>query len=341
MSQRWLNGAAYFTALLAASWALRAAAPFPDIPQVRQKLEAFAAETRCDVLFFGSSKIYSGIIPRQFDAALERRGVKVRTFNLGVDGMGFPESAYLCEHALKRHDGRKVEWIFIEAAGIRTAIPESQRETRRVIYWHDFHRAWTVLRVLLADIATTSAGTKRSRGLLFEHIGLWFRRMSNIGEASEWIAAFTLGAQMAGEQEAGHRDAFVRKERGYIPIAGRMPEREWVKFRTALGSPREAMSPQVAKVTADVFRGFSESMKRAGATVIYLVPPNPKAHEPIFGTGAETPPVFSFDDAQRYPEFYDPAHRSDYAHLNHQGAELFTSAVAERFAAYLTEHGAR
>ena len=43
MSQRWLNGAAYFTALLAASWALRAAAPFPDIPQVRQKLEAFAA----------------------------------------------------------------------------------------------------------------------------------------------------------------------------------------------------------------------------------------------------------------------------------------------------------
>lgn len=330
------SGTCYFTALIAGAWVLRAAAPFPAIPQVRAKLKAVAEEKRCDVLFLGSSKIYSGLIPRQFDAALKAHGIKVRTFNCGVDGMGFPESTYLCEKALRRRAGRKFKWIFIEATGIRTAIPETQRGTRRIVYWHDFKRTWMVVRALLADMSTTSAGTEGPRELLFDHLSLWCRRMSNIGEAAEWIGALTIGAQAEGQ-----RDTFVSKERGYIPIKGRMPEREWKKFRDALNSPREEMSPEMAKVADDVLRSFSASMERAGATVIYLVPPNPKAHKVIFHPGAEAPPHFSFDDPKRYPEFYDPAHRSDFAHLNHEGAVLFTAALAERFAAYVAEQGAR
>jgi hypothetical protein len=325
--------AIYLLVLVVSAWGLRAAAPFPDIPQVRAKLDALAAEKRCDVLFLGSSKIYHGVIPRQFDAAMKAHGVSVRSFNLGVDGMGFPETAYFCEQALQRRGSRRVRWIFIEAAGIRTAIPAAQRGTRRIVYWHDFERTRTVARALLADLAHGAPSAEEDRDLLLEHLALWWRRMSNIGEASEWMNALA-----TGPLPPGPHDIFSRKDRGYSPIKGRMPERDFAKLRADLGTPRAAMSPKLAAVTDDVFRRFSKRMARSGATVIYVVPPNPKAHEPIFGSAAETPPFISFDDAQQYPEFYIPEHRSDYAHLNHQGAELFTKVLADRFAAYLTSH---
>lgn len=63
--------------------------------------------------------------------------------------MGFPESGYLCEKALARWP-QKLRWVFIETGGVRTRIPPSQRDTRRLVYWHDVPRTLAICRTILA-----------------------------------------------------------------------------------------------------------------------------------------------------------------------------------------------
>jgi len=57
------NILAFAIAWVLGSVVFRALAPFPRIPQVTDKLEQFASGKPCNVGFFGTSKIYGGLIP--------------------------------------------------------------------------------------------------------------------------------------------------------------------------------------------------------------------------------------------------------------------------------------
>lgn len=53
-----------------------------------------------DTLFFGSSRTYSHVIPRQFDALTQASGIRTNSFNFGIPGMFDVEGSAFLEGAL-------------------------------------------------------------------------------------------------------------------------------------------------------------------------------------------------------------------------------------------------
>ena len=53
-----------------------------------------------DAVFFGSSMVMRGVMPRVFDAALRDRGHEIRSFNLGIPGMGDFEVDWILREVL-------------------------------------------------------------------------------------------------------------------------------------------------------------------------------------------------------------------------------------------------
>lgn len=317
--------------LLGAGAAWRSLAPFPPIPQVRDKLENFTAAQPCEVAFFGSSRIYSGLIPELFDATMQSHGVQVRSYNLGVDGMSFPESGYFCERALARAGGR-LRWVFIEAASVRVAIPANVRGTPRLAYWHDWQRTADIWRVL-----TEGGWEKEDEGrdagrLMREHLGLFASWLGNAGDG----AALLRERVLPPERSTG-RDRVPRKTRGYSRTQAQIGASEAQKLRAHLENPNRLLRRTPNRAAGEILRGFAQRVARAGATVIFVVSPNPRASPAVFDDTdpRPAPPVFAFDEPQRYPELYRLEHRADAVHLNDAGARLFTAAVAERFAELL------
>src|SRR4051812_30071776 len=90
--------------------------PFPAVPAVGPKYRYFAANRdNYDVLFLGSSRFYHQIIPREFDAAVEKlTGQRLRSFNAAYDAVWPPESYYYLRKLLELRPG-KLRWVVIDA----------------------------------------------------------------------------------------------------------------------------------------------------------------------------------------------------------------------------------
>lgn len=324
-------------AVAAACWGIRAAAPAPRIAQVADKLDAIEhAEKPHDVLFFGSSKIYSGIIPATFDRVMAEHGFPVRSYNLGVDGMGYPESGFLCEEALARRPG-SVRWVFLEISSVRTHIPPLQKNTRRFGYWHDLPRTALVVGAIQTRRSTPHSRREEDSVELFRlHLSAFLRRSLNLGDGAEWIAS---GLGRAPELQG--RDLLDPALRGYCAITNQMAGTELVNFRKALGT-FDARIKRAESYTEEAMRAFAAEVSRHGANTVLIGTPNPEPNAPLFAAneGAlSNPPIFNFGQPAQYPLLYQEDHHGDSTHLNHAGAEAFSVYLANRFAAHLRTLG--
>src|SRR4051794_21994859 len=92
----------FLVGLSSLGWVLNRGHPVPELEEISDKLEFYhRAHGAYSAVFFGSSKVYLGFDPQQFDAELAKRGVKMKTLNFGVDSMMIPESGYVCTHLLE------------------------------------------------------------------------------------------------------------------------------------------------------------------------------------------------------------------------------------------------
>lgn len=324
---------AFLVALGCCFAGLRSVLPLPRIPQVSDKLAQFAA-SGADTVFLGTSKIYSGIVPSLFDEAMAARGISVRSYNFGIDGMGFPESGYLCETIVAANPSR-VKTAFIEMAGVRVHVPLAHRGTRRIVYWHDFARTQLVTRAIRARCGVTDARIKdQPAEMQRQHLLIFAERATTRGEGADLLDAALLPAP-----SPTGRDLIHPEQRGYTPIHGRMRQAEISRFRADMRKP-PPRSAEMEEFTQTVRHEFADRLRRSGVRVIYVVSPNPVAQRgatPVSLREGE-PLVFAFDHPERYPELYREEFRADHIHLNDAGARVFTEMVAERFAEFVASN---
>jgi hypothetical protein len=336
---RVLRNALCFAAALAGFGALvNAWEPIPPIDQVSEKLELYGrSATNFDCLFFGSSKIHYGFIPSVFDEEMQRRGQKLTSFNFGVNAMGFPESGFLCRYVLD-HFAKKPRYVFMEASSLRWYIPARHLHTRRVQYWHDPRSTWLAIRSLLADNPSLSAllnnvdtQSNLSVGrVLREHLLLFARRSTRVGEGGEWLQARLSPNALA------KIPALDESTRGYTArqtvISGAALAEYEENLRTFDDTPAKPGEP----FWDDAYLNLQRRVEAAGAKLILVVFPNHIQSRALFvhpPPGA--PPVWSFDGPKRFPELYEPANRESNVHVNDKGAPIFTSLVAQRFDEWL------
>src|ERR1051326_6133873 len=83
------------------AFSLHSLLPLPEVGGVSSKLRFLAAHRgEYDTIFLGSSRVYHGVSPAAFDAAMAAAGRRAHSYNLGIDGMLPPGTFYFIDQLL-------------------------------------------------------------------------------------------------------------------------------------------------------------------------------------------------------------------------------------------------
>lgn len=88
-----------------------------------------------DTVFLGSSHVYRGIVPHEFDRQLGSESFASRSFNYGVQLPGLLECRYLIREVISASPGLKR--IFFEYQTLTPQIDPQNIFQPRTLYWHD------------------------------------------------------------------------------------------------------------------------------------------------------------------------------------------------------------
>jgi hypothetical protein len=259
--------------------------------------------------------------------------------------MGYPEKAYLCEKVLAGPHPA-LRYVFVELSPVRTLVPKWTRQTRRLVYWHDWPRTWLVIRTILSDYRgwrqlstpTPALEGQAPIGVLCDHLQAWGHRLAGIGDGAELLQQ-ALGETSSLESVVAGQDAW--SGHGYFPLVTTMPEQDRPAWQRMIAKFAEPNTESPSLTAEEGYREFARKVRAAGATMILVTFPNFVPNHRVFAhpDHRDGPPVFAFDRPDEYPSLYLPEHREGQTHVNDAGAREFTRAVAARFSSWLAQEG--
>ena len=333
----------FILALGGGCWAIREALPFPDVPLVKAKIEHLAARRDdYDTLFLGSSRIYYQLIPALFDRLAAEEGLPARSFNAAIAGLRPPEDAYYLDYLL-RSPPKNLRWVFIELAGLRTALDPDKIGTVRAVYWHDWARLWVLFKRAI-EVKPDVKKRKWKKQLeprleefsdFWDHLPLFLQNQTNLGRGtiltSRLIYAAlrpparpegVLGEDLAGWIPTGREQSITGAQLAAYDKA--LGERRIEKARRDVGDAvsQQALETMIAKI------------EKLGATPVLVVPPTTNKRNFVPSPARERKSiVLDFCDLEKFPELYAHRYRLDTDHLNTDGAEVFTRIFVKAWAA--------
>lgn len=281
-----------------------------------------------DTVIVGTSALYYAVSPEIFDGTTKKNGVPTRTFNFGVDGMHPPENFYVLEQILKTKP-KNLRWVLLELGEVRARwFPILG--TQRAVYWHDWPRTWLTLRQALnprgnANWFIQITRLWVARRDLASNLVLCGKQFANAGRVADFLPAAEQERFADAALELGpNRD-------GYRPAGDAMSAERAVIFEEVLARERSTARPKILDpATQRAYREAAARIRAAGAKPILVVTPT-IFQSPLQFSQSPPAPVIAFNDAGKFPEFYDTKVRIDDAHLTRGGAEKFGVALAGEF----------
>ncbi len=85
------------------------------------------------------------------------------------------------------------------------------------------------------------------------------------------------------------------------------------------------------RATQQGYRAAAALIRAAGAKPIFVIPPTIFQSPLQFSQSPPPAPIIAFNDAGKFPEYYDPTSRIDDSHLTREEAEKFTVVLAREF----------
>jgi len=236
----------------------------------------------------------------------------------------------------------RLRWVVLEWRDWDPWIAPANWYKRRPVFWHDAQETRSALSsVWLSDLDRLAK--LRLAGVHALH---FLQRTLSIGQGPDALRALFGRAEI----EAPPSPAEIER-RGFYPFS---PEeytsgvtaehrRKFLSDTDAFEgtlrrASRASQSPvDLSKTNQRALVSQIETVRAAGAEPVYLVMPIPQPTPEADALAAEgvIPHLIAFNDADLFPEFYQQDARFDRGHLNAQGAELLSRALARRFAAEL------
>jgi hypothetical protein len=324
------------TSLLLAASAVRVILGFA----LADRLEIFAgartaaAAPQVDTVFIGSSHIEYGINPDVFDRRMAAHGMKNRSFNIGGAGLSILESP---QHIKKLFELKPccVKHVFVEPdmAGLLVVREPS---TMRAVEFFSAANAYDAISFMESP-AGRAAAIPRSIyvGNIAAAMGRHYLNIGLIHADPE-----TDDRWLTGIRGYPASDPYVLKTL-YLTEEGRA---SYMAMLSNMGGridqPRLVSSKQVAMVL-----GLASYLRSKGANLILLLPPQTSFPEFQGAIAAHLrdhckdrgPALFNFSNPRTYPVLFDSLNRADMDHLNMPGAAIFSTMVADRFAAALAD----
>ncbi|RMH04051.1 MAG: hypothetical protein D6702_04275 [Planctomycetota bacterium] len=320
---------------LAAFLAVRAAVA-DRLPE-RLKVEYLAARAdRTEVVFIGSSRVWREIDPEVFDARCAAAGRPLRSLNLGMQGMRFPETVALARRALAL-PGSRLRWLVLELSPYETAIEPDNRLTARVVSWHDTRTTLELVEAVLRQ--ELPIGEKLSR--IGDHLLHWGYRTGNIGRGPEALERLL---HPAPPDFAGRR-ALGPAGNGFLPLdlerganfqaRRRLFLEDLPRFQEARDTLRGPDPPDAVPdpILDRVLHRLQARCAERGVGLVLVILPVIERRPELHALAAAAPGriLIRFDDPDAWPEFYRARNRFDIHHLNAAGARLLSEALADEF----------
>jgi hypothetical protein len=302
----------------------------PMIPKgIAAKLKYFTEhKDEFDTVIVGTSRLYYSASPEIFDATTRENGVPTHTFNFGIDGMHPPENFYVLEQILKTKP-RNLKWVLLELGDIQTRW-DNILVTQRAVYWHDWPRTMLTMKKALNPRGNANWFIKITRLWLakrdfISNLALFAKQFCEVGRAWDRLPSAERERYADAASELGpHGD-------GYRWAGDAMSAERAVSFQQRLadeisGATQKYLDP----ATESGYRHSAVQIRAAGATPVFVVTPI------IFQTTSRfqrspPAPIIAFNDARKYPQFYDVKIRIDDGHLTRPAAENFCRALAQEF----------
>jgi hypothetical protein len=302
----------------------------PMIPKgVAAKLKFFAEhKDEYDTVIVGTSEVYYSVSPELFDATTHHNGLLTRTFNFGIDGMHPPENFFVLEQVLKTKP-TNLKWVLVELGDVR-ARWENILGTQRAVYWHDWPRTKLTLKQALNPRGNAAWYIQLSRLWLARrdlaaNLVLFGKQFANAGRAADLLP---------GAEQERFADAAVElgpNRDGYRIAGDAMSTERAASFQQRLAQEVAQARPRyLDPATEQGYREAAVRIHAAGAKPIFVVTPY-IFQSPLRFKQSPPAPIIAFNDAGKFPEFYDVKVRIDDAHLTHEGAEKFTLLLAREF----------
>jgi hypothetical protein len=331
-----LVGLVFAVALFTTARMLNEVELFAEIATLRDKWEHYGKQKdRYDTLWFGSSRIYRGIMPGLFDQLTAEGGVPTKTFNFGLDGMFPPEDAYVIERALE-DPPKNLRWVFIEIGLYIDDFENRNPAQVRTVYWHDLERTWLCTRSRLWPKGKPEKWKSWFRSVKGKaapasdvalHWRLFFEKTLNLGRGSDLLADRFL-------QRRERRSALGPDNDGFYPMP---PERVMTgPVLAAYEAEMQKFRKTPAKIRPLPLYGeecLAKLVKRVreiGAEpVVFIAPTDGGRRE--YPSEKLALGMIDLRIPQDFPELFDPGMRADATHMNAAGAEAMTRRIAEKF----------
>jgi hypothetical protein len=322
------NAAIFLVALATVCAVIRAALPLPIGTGLSDKWFYFGkAKDRYDVLFVGSSRLYHGVIPPQFDARVkEVSGREMRSFNFACDAVWPPESLWLLRQILALEPAR-LRWVFLDCMDIVPQLDEHNIATQRTATWHDWRHTLMAWRA----VAELPLPLREKWPLCTRHGTLLLRQWTNQGRGAEWLAVES-GLAKKKKRPRGEPSKLWKDAEGYNAESDRpLAEPARAKFQLSVAAQKKGFPP--APIRPSFRTALAEivaEVRAAGAEPILVLTPTVLAPENFRGL-PENVAVWRYHDVNEYPALYEIENHFDRMHLNHAGAQIFTDLLATRF----------
>jgi len=310
--------------------------PTDRVPIVSVKMDYWSQHADdFDVAFFGSSRTFRQIVPEIFEKDLAAAGMKVKVFNLGIDGMRPPEDTFYMEQAFS-YRKTPIKIVIVECNPIRLVTRDEDKGTVRSVYWHDWPRLVSIFhKAFFFDNKKRKLGDRIRKvwfawGPFQEHLEYWLWNNANAGRGHDALFKLLNVDQLPPFSKSD----LGRRVDGYKPPADvELMDEQKTKFYNAkkaevLAKPPKPDPGDLASLAE--IRKKNRLVEKAGGKMFLVVPPVLSENNIALTEGNGIPPVFDFSDQQKYPELFDPLHRSDTGHTNYAGAVIYTHLIVQK-----------
>ena len=272
-----------------------------------------------EVLFVGSSVVYHGVDPVQFDREVAAGGgPRVHSFNLADSGAFPPETYYSLRRFLDLKPER-LRWVVLELRQLDPGILSDLRGTERFVSWHDFEHTQLVL-----DELRSRPEKPDCRQLELEHLSACGVRSTSAAPGLQSALFKKMRYRIGASLPADPRNGFLPQGSEKSISAD-----EAARFTSGVQRLRDRRQRQsLSAVHYKALERLVADVHRAGAELIFLEPPCPDLDLYGFGDVPGKSPVLRFQDPVGYPELFLSADRYDALHFRPAGAARFTSALA-------------
>src|SRR5439155_20370375 len=127
------------------------------------------------------------------------------SFNFGAPAMIPPESFFVLEKILARKP-RRLRWVFIEWAEVKTAIEKRKETTIEVLYWHDAAETALTAEIIAARFDRPGSPSRWGRIVsafaqkTWPHLRLFLTNNANLGRGLDLFAHAGAGSRDRAEK---------------------------------------------------------------------------------------------------------------------------------------------